>query len=30
MTLEQLYLTVSVGGLVLLASIVGTRVATVV
>jgi cell volume regulation protein A len=30
MTLEQLYLTVSIGGLVLLASIVGTRVATVV
>ncbi|QLL08662.1 potassium/proton antiporter [Mycobacterium vicinigordonae] len=30
MTLEQLYLIVSIGGLVLLASIVGTRVATVV
>ena len=30
MTLQQLYLTLSIGGLVLLASIVGTRVATVV
>lgn len=30
MTLERLYLIVSIGGLVLLASIVGTRVATVV